>query len=205
MTWVRLLSFWNFPPFPHPRPSFFVDSLSLASVDVTYKYMHIKYNYITYTRTLHTNNVREGGGDARAGEDQIVSRFDFHFQFVCVCCCCCVCVASNDAVCGGGDDMTMLLMTKMTIKSAVRSTKEPTGILCMLCVSLWPFPLSFRRCFSLGIWWWSTTCRRHSAVSGRGNYRISFAAPTSCSHTECSPCESAGWGRPPLISLGWKL
>lgn len=143
--------------------------------------------------------MREGDGDGRAGEDQIVSKFDFHFQFVCVCCCC-VCVASNDAVCGGDDDMTMLLMTKMTIKSAVRSTKEPTGILCV-CVSMAVSSLLPQMLFIRNMMMVYYMQTGHTAVSGRGNYRISFAAPTSCSHTECSPCESAGWGRPPFISL----
>lgn len=162
--------------------------------------MHIKYNYITYTRTLHTNNVREGGGDARAGEDQIVSRFDFHFQFVCVCCCCCVCVASNDAVCGG-DDVTMLLMTKMTIKSAVRSTKEPTGI---LCVCLWLFPLSFRRCFSLGIWWWSATCRPDTVLFLEEAITGLVSPPRLLVHTRNAHHVKAlgGAGRPLFPSAG---
>ena len=119
------------------------------------------------------------GGTVDAGEDQIVSRFDFHLIV-------CVCGQQRDDVVDDKDDN----------KSAVRSTKR-TGILCVsrLSPSAVSSPLQMLFIRDDGLLPIS-----YDAASRRGNYRISFAPDFLFTHG--MPPLSRHMKAAPPLSLG---
>jgi hypothetical protein len=71
-------------------------------------------------------------------------------------------------------------------------------------VCLWLFPLSFRRCFSLGIWWWSATCRPDTVLFLEEAITGLVSPPRLLVHTRNAHHVKAlgGAGRPLFPSAG---